>query len=81
VYSQQEGSKRMSALEFWASVNADQTLTLPPDVAAKIEREQRLRVILIVPDDDDRSWERLTAEQFLEGYAPSDAIYDELPVG
>ena len=71
----------MGALEFWATVNPDQTLTLPPEVAAKIEREQRLRVILIVPDADDRTWERLTADQFLNGYAPGDAIYDELPSG
>jgi hypothetical protein len=71
----------MGALEFWATVNPDQTLTLPPEVAAKIEREQRLRVILIVPDADDRTWERLTADQFLNGYAPGNAIYDEPPTG
>lgn len=71
----------MTALEFWTTVNHDQTLTLPPEVAAKVGREQQLRVILIVPDGDDPTWERLTTDQFLSGYAPSDAIYDELPAG
>jgi hypothetical protein len=27
----------------------------------------------------DQDWALLTAEQFLKGYAPSDAIYDDLP--
>lgn len=30
---------------------------------------------------EDEVWERLSAEEFLKGYAESDAIYDELPVG
>jgi hypothetical protein len=28
---------------------------------------------------EDHEWARLTAEQFLQGYADGDAIYDELP--
>lgn len=28
--------------------------------------------------DEDAEWERLTAEEFLKGYAECDAIYDEL---
>ena len=71
----------MNTLEFWASVNPDQTLTLPADIAAQLEHDQRVRVILVVPGDDDQAWTRLTAEQFLEGYAAGDAIYDELPAG
>ena len=30
---------------------------------------------------EDQDWTRLAAEQFLRGYAPSDAIYDELSTG
>lgn len=30
---------------------------------------------------EDQDWAQLTAEQFLKGYASSDAIYDELPTG
>jgi hypothetical protein len=30
---------------------------------------------------DDEDWARLTLDQFLAGYAESDAIYDEMPEG
>jgi hypothetical protein len=34
---------------------------------------------MIEPDwnDDDEAWQKLTTEQFLQGYAASDAIYDK----
>ena len=36
-------------------------------------------VILLFPLDkaEDEAWSRLTTEQFLNGYAPGDAIYDK----
>jgi hypothetical protein len=72
----------MKALEFQAALNPDCTLTVPADIAAQVQREQSLRVILLVPDStEDKDWAHLTAEQFLKGYADSDAIYDELPAG
>ena len=52
------------------------------DVAAQIHREQPVRVILLIPEpDEDQNWSYLTAEQFLKGYAESDAIYDSLSAG
>ena len=70
----------MKTLEFRASLNPDRTLTVPPELAAQLRPEQPVRVILLVSDaDEDGAWARLTAEQFLTGYADGDAIYDELP--
>jgi hypothetical protein len=67
----------MKTLEFDARVNEDSTLTLPPEIAAEVPEERAVRVILLVPDSPEGDeWEQLTAEQFLEGYADSDAIYD-----
>ena len=72
----------MKALEFRACLKPDCTLTVPPDVAAQIHREQPVRVILLIPEpDEDQNWSYLTAEQFLKGYAESDAIYDSLSAG
>ncbi len=72
----------MKTLEFRASINQDQTLTIPPEVAAQIEGERPIRVILLITDSgEDEAWLRLSADQFLKGYADSDAIYDELPIG
>ncbi len=70
----------MRALEFQGRMNPDHTLTVPPEVAAQLEGAQSIRVILLVPDsEEDGDWMRLSAEQFLKGYADSDAIYDDLP--
>ena len=55
---------------------------VPADIAAALPPERPLRVIVLVPDtSEDQAWDRLAAEQFLRGYAESDAIYDELPAG
>lgn len=68
--------------EFWASINSDYTLSVPPKVALQIEKEQSVRVILLIPvSGEDQAWAQLTAEQFLKGYAEGDAIYDELSAG
>lgn len=72
----------MKALEFQVRINPDHTLTLPPEVAAQIQQGQAVRVILLIPEsEEDRDWERLTAEQFLKGYTESDALYDNLSAG
>jgi hypothetical protein len=72
----------MKAVEFHTQVNPDQTLAIPPEVAALLSGQQNVRVLLLIPEaSEDQEWERLTAEEFLQGYSESDAIYDELPVG
>lgn len=72
----------MRALEFRAHLNPDGTLRVPREVADEIRADDPLRVILLLPDlAEAEEWSRLGAKQFLEGYADSDAIYDELPAG
>jgi len=71
----------MKTLEFQARLNRNRTLTVPPEVARQVPQEQYIRVILLVPEsdvEDDKDWARMTAEQFLKGYAAGDAIYDKL---
>ncbi len=68
--------------QFDTSLNPDRTLSVPPDVAAQLTPNTTLHVVLMTGDSDDESdWQRLAAEQFLEGYAPGDDIYDQLPAG
>ena len=70
----------MKALEFQGQVNANATLSLPSEVARQLAPERRVRVLLLIADDAEaQAWERLAAQDFLEGYSPSDAIYDQLP--
>jgi len=72
----------MKALEFRAYINPDYTLSVPQEMAMQIREQQSVRVILLIPvSGEDQSWAQLTTEQFLKGYAKSDAIYDELSAG
>lgn len=69
----------MKALAFEAQVNPDQTLPIPSTVAAELPTGQTVRVLVFLPDSsEDADWKRLATEQFLKGYADSDAIYDQL---
>lgn len=72
----------MKILEFQATLRSDDTLCVPPEVARQFPRERPLRVLILVPgEDEDREWEQFTAEEFAKGYADGDAIYDQLSVG
>lgn len=73
----------MTALEFWARLNPDGTLPVPGDVAAHIQSERPVRVIVVLNDssDEDRTWTQLTTDQFLNGYDDGDALYDDIQSG
>jgi hypothetical protein len=72
----------MKALEFQSQINPDATLSVPPEVARQVPPDQPLRVLLLVAEDAEAGdWERLTIQEFLQGYTESDAIYDQLPAG
>ena len=70
----------MKAVEFQSQVNSDQTLTVPASVIGAIPIGQTVRVLILFPENEtDQEWERLTAEEFGQGYADTDVIYDQLP--
>ena len=54
-------------------------LTMPQHLVENFPHATKVRVIVLFPSDqsDDADWSRLTSEQFLNGYAPGDAIYDK----
>ena len=69
----------MKTVEFESHLTAEKTLPVPSEVAAELEPEQSIRVILVLPGNaEDRDWTKLTTEQFLQGYAETDALYDDL---
>lgn len=72
----------MATWQFQSHLNPNQTVTVPPDVAAQLNPEATVHVVLITGDSkDDADWQRLATEQFFQGYAPGDDIYDQLPAG
>jgi hypothetical protein len=72
----------MTKLEFDTQLNDDRTISIPPDLAGVLHPGQSIGVNLLVDQaDDDFEWRKLTMEEFLKGYAESDAVYDQLPGG
>jgi hypothetical protein len=76
-----EGVTEMKALEFQTEVNANQTVTLPPDIVSQIPAGLPVRVFILVPEVDDEAeedadWKRLGLEQFFKDDDPEmDALY------
>lgn len=67
----------MKTLEFESELGTDANLRVPENLAAQIPKHEPVRVIVLIPEnDDDETWRRLTHEQFLRGYSESDSIYD-----
>ena len=70
----------MKALEFKTKIRNNQ-IQIPLKIQSelKIDKDKDVRVIVLLEDSDvydDRTFQNITAEQFLKGYADSDAIYD-----
>ena len=72
----------MKAIEFQSRINSDAMLSVPPEVATQLPVDQPIRVLLLVAEDaESRDWELLAAQEFLQGYSESDAVYDQFSTG
>jgi hypothetical protein len=74
----------MKAIEFEAILKPDDSLGVPEEVAAQLPREQKLQVIVLLPESPEheemeaKDWQKLAREQFVAGYVEGDSIYDSL---
>ena len=67
----------MKALEFKAELSKDSSLKVPENVASRLPKDEAVRVIVMLPEDEDSSdWRQLTRDRFLAGYSDGDNIYD-----
>jgi len=69
----------MQALEFDTIIENDKIL-IPKEIKG-LNNQTHIRVIVLLEDEamqEEQDFKRLTAEQFLKGYAESDAIYDDM---
>ena len=72
----------MAVWEFQSHLNSNNTIAIPQDVASQLQPSEPVRVVLVTGEKtDDGEWNRMTAEQFLKGYAPGDDVYDQLSPG
>ena len=67
----------MKAYEYYAEVLSDGHLSIPEDLKDKLKPESKVRVMLLL-DDEDAIWNSFTMSQFLKEYSEKDAIYESL---
>ena len=63
-------------------MTSDGKLEVPDAFCEEFRRMQEVRVIVLISEPmdaqyEEHAWARLTAEQFLDGYSDTDAIYDQ----
>jgi hypothetical protein len=67
----------MSTIEFKTELSGKPTLTLPPDVVARLPKSGTATVVLLVGDDaDDEAWRRAAYEHFMKDDDAEDSVYD-----
>jgi hypothetical protein len=68
----------MRTVEFTTELGKQPVVTIPQEVAAKLPKSGRVRVIVVlVPDDpEDSEWRSGAYEQFVREEIPEDAVYD-----
>ena len=67
----------MKAYEYYAEVLPDGHLSIPEDLREKVKADSKVRVMLLL-EDEDAAWDKLTVSLFIKGYSEKDSIYDSL---
>jgi hypothetical protein len=72
----------MKKCEIQARISPEGKIELPPDIINSLPADQLVRIIILVPDQEDlkekEMWARLSAAQFLSGYDEADSVYDNI---
>ena len=69
----------MKAVEFTVELNGKAELTIPSDVAGRLPKTGRARVIVLTAEQsEDAEWRQVSYQQFLREDPPEDAVYDKL---
>jgi hypothetical protein len=69
----------MKAVEFTTELKGSNVLEVPSEVAARLPKAGKARVIVLTSDEnDDAEWRLGAYEQFLREDPPEDSIYDNL---
>ena len=67
----------MRAYEYLAEILPDGHLSIPEDLKGKLSGEAKIRVMLLL-EDEDAQWSNFTVAEFIKGYPEKDAMYDSL---
>ncbi len=64
----------MQAYEFNVQASEKGELLFPPEIQRLFRERRKARVIMLF-EDEEAAWGRLTMDTFLAGYSEKDAIY------
>ncbi|MFQ5866129.1 MAG: hypothetical protein ACE5IW_12980 [bacterium] len=67
----------MRAFEFRTKTLDNGELVIPQEIKKILKNGKYVRVILLF-EEEESDWKRLTQEAFLLGYSEKDSAYDEL---
>ncbi|OGL39090.1 MAG: hypothetical protein A2042_05955 [Candidatus Schekmanbacteria bacterium GWA2_38_11] len=67
----------MKAYEYLAEILPDGHLSIPEDLKGKLSGESKIRVMLLL-EDEEAAWRNFAVSEFMSGYDAKDAIYDKL---
>jgi hypothetical protein len=77
VNCSREYASDMRAVEFTTELGKKPVVTIPQEVADKLPKSGRARIIVLMPDDpEDALWRASAYEQFVREDSPEDAVYD-----
>ncbi len=68
----------MQAIEFSTEIKPNHTIEVPEAYAALLQAQQKVRIIILLEDEEQDLWNKMTTEQFLAGFAEEDSVYDKL---
>lgn len=68
----------MNAIEFTTDLTDKAILAIPTDIAARLPKTGKARIIVITDEPDDAEWRLGAYEQFLRDDTEEDAIYESL---
>jgi len=67
----------MKAYEYKGEILPDGHLSIPEDLRSKLKSDSKIKVMLLV-DDEEAAWDKMSMSQFLKGYSEKDTIYDKV---
>jgi len=68
----------MKAIEFKSRLK-NKSIRVPDNLRDKLSDDKKVRVIVLYEEEneDEKDFQYLAQEQFLEGYSNSDSVYDD----
>jgi hypothetical protein len=67
----------MQAVEFTAELGEQPVVTIPSEIAARLPKAGRARIIILTAaDDDDAEWRNGAYAEFTRDDSPEDSVYD-----